>query len=60
MIRAILGPRWPALTIEFGLMPWHVKRMSARELRFYLDAADQLDRARRDEAAAARRNTRRR
>lgn len=45
-MRAAIGPRLPLLAHFFGVHPWDVDRLSAREIRFYLDALDDLEQER--------------
>ena len=41
-MRARLLPAWPNLSHYFGLMPWDVGRLTAPELKGYLDALDDI------------------
>lgn len=52
----------PALTVEYGLMPWHFggeDELTYREQRAYLDHYDDLTRRRAREARARTRSGRR-
>ncbi len=42
-MRAALHTVWPALSYHFGIHPWNVDRLSAAEVRVYLDALEEIN-----------------
>ena len=59
MIRRALLRQWPALTKFFGLMPWHVDRLTIDELNEYLRQFDAHQREQRLATQRAQRSRRR-